>query len=330
MARAAPPATGRSSVAAQTAPAQLPDKPLTAAEIDAADLPVSDEVIERTLTTSGERVRGPDEVANIDLDTGHVYSLREFAGNDAGQALDATLTNLTGPSPGLRGFGLVVQPVVASAWDEEHSPEVLRALWSNTPAYGVGSYLDAIGDLPRTFRFRTDEGTAGILQITEIIKEEDGDPNGLRIRYKVLARGEGRTVEEQTAPPEPRPEAEQRRSRVIRELVILAIIHQQRTGDWPADLEALKQFAGDDWPADVPATVLYVRPQPPDPKDMQGELPILFESNRLTKADGDEGEAFAVVGWESGGTSVVRDSDTFADFLKRAGVVPPTTRPTQE
>jgi hypothetical protein len=57
-----------------------------------------------------------------------VYSLRESGPDDAGRALDATLTNLTGSLPSLRGFALVVQPVVASTWDEKYSPEVLRSL----------------------------------------------------------------------------------------------------------------------------------------------------------------------------------------------------------
>ena len=321
---AAPPA------APQPAPQQPTTKPMTAAEIDAAVLPVSDEVIQRTLTARAGQFRGPDDLSYLDLDTGHAYSVNEFGAKDAGQALDATLTNLSGQSPGLRGLGLAVQPVVASAWDEKHSPERMRALWTLTPAYGSGSYMDAIGKLPRTFMFRTDQGSAGVLQITELLHDAQGEPIGLRLRYRILARGEGRTVQERTAPAPPLPEAHQKRMWVVHQVLDLVVLHKQQSGDWPADLEALKQFAGDKWPADVPPTLVYARPRPIDPKNVQGEQPLVFESTRLTKPGASGGDEVVFYGSESGGIGTIRDPEKLAEMLKRASIEPPATQPSQD
>lgn len=315
-------------VAPQKAPASQPTtKPLTAAEIDAAVLPVSDEVIERTLIV-GRKGEG-----EIDLDTGTTYGPKHFDGeNMIDQAIDAT-ASMSYPTPGLRGIGLIAKPVLNDLWEKGPSSEEIRRLWFNTPGGGEGEWIDAIGQLPRSFLYRTDEGAAGILQVVEVLEDDDQQAAGIWLRYKVLARGDGRTLREQAANVAKKswPDAASKRSGPIMKAMIQVhsyrMKHDMWPDRWPEDLRVVQEFAGDEWPAEFPATAVYAPPRL-DPRAPRGVLPVIFEAIRLPPPDGAE-NSFVIVGMEDGSARMVADLEELAGLLRRAGIEPPATQPAQ-
>ena len=319
----APAATSRAATIPTTAPAAAPATyPLAdAAAIDAANLLPSDRVHERTLVASDA------DKERIDLDTGRTYGREDWM-QASDQTVDAVISRdpLT---PGVRGLALVVRPVAVAAWDLKVAAPEVGELWKRRPAYGEGEYLDALGDLPRTYLFRTEEGAGGVLQILARINGKDGEPDGIKLRYKVLVRGEGRTAVEQaesmTRPARTFPGetgARQRLGGSIRAALQAMQQYGLDQGDdqFPPDLATVEKLAGGDWPKDLPETLVYVRPTYDPASPRARGLPVLFEQTALPPATADDPAPGVVVGFEDGSTRVITDAAELAKLLRAAGL----------
>ena len=128
----------------------------------------------------------------IDLDTGRLFSLGgSFPGQTdadamawiARQGIDAGAETAV-RGPGLYGLDMVVIPRAAEVWEEAALHGIQDDLESGKSGSPV--MMSALGELPRTYAFRTREGSMGILQITELINQP---PRHINIRYKLLAHG---------------------------------------------------------------------------------------------------------------------------------------------
>ena len=276
--------------AAATQPATQPttqDALAAAAAIDAANLPPSEEVIERVLV--------PSEQGNheIDLDTGRSYGPEDYSDEDQVffQGVDLILSR-SPLTPGLRGLRMTGKPVVADAWNLKPAASELGDLWGR-PTGGQEVLFDAIGELPRSFLFRTHQGAGGVLQIVERISNAEGEPDSIRFRYKLLVRGEGTSVAEQIEAqqeamarqgmPEEWTDDEKWRASAMREALQQMMLHaiEGGRGQWPDDIEAAREFAGDRWPDALPETLLYVQPEADPGFPQSPHRPVLFERNRV-------------------------------------------------
>lgn len=309
---------------AATAPtALLPQDPVgpTAEEIDAANLPPDGAVVERTLRRNG--------MAHLDLDTGRVFYADDFDVRDqaAVRVINSAVDvyNYTSDvSPGLGVVDLAAVPVVASVWQAHPPPtESIASLWraAELASNASGSTLDAVGSLPRTFLFRTDEGAGGILQIIRL-----GDDGALDLRYRILVRGEGRTIVSQTGPRHPTDPtgvdaAVEARLRAIRLVSTYAVHHKLDRDVWPEDFETIREFAeGEMWPESLPPTLTYAAPEADPTAPRIGPTPILFESVALPPATREQPEPFVVVGYDDASARVVRDADELARLLQPVGL----------
>lgn len=291
-----------------------------AAAIDAANLPPSEEVIERVLVPVGQTGE-----SRIDLDTGQTYGEDDLDSPGVLEAVDA-LAWVSDPTPGLLGsMGLIATPVANAVWEEPPAREEMRRFWYQEPGGGV--VLDALGELPRTFLFRTEEGAGGILQIMDFTKDAEGSRTGIRLRYKVLVRGEGETVADQVDPSERDAgwtEESTRRASAIR-IALQAIFRSQPdTGEWPADLEAAKAAAGGEWPEgewppNLPDTLVYVPPAV-EPDFPQGPRPVLFEATEIPEPTAENPDPSVIIGWENGSATIVRDPEELNELLEDAGI----------
>ena len=286
----------------------------------AGDLAIG-QVVERTLRDDA------DGTQRVDLDTGRVYAGTEALPPEQVGLIDAVPV-LEGETIGLGGLRMAVQPVRSDLFDADPPPTQLVAdLWRHSPTPNV--YLDALGGLPRTFAFRTHDGTGGLLQITGL--GGDPRPESIAFRYKVLANGEAAPA------PRPTPQAEvggvdvpavltedqQRRASRIR-LALQAVLQQviAEGEEWPADLAAARRVAGDDWPAGLPQTLVYARPERDPASPVVGVLPVLFEATEFPEDDGNpyEPRPVVIVGFDDGSAFPVRDAAELDRLLERAGL----------
>ena len=83
---------------------------------------------------------------------------------------------------GLWGEQIFVLPLPKEAFDRDTPATLLRGLEKANPA--TLAVMTAIGDLPRTYLFKTQQGGAGLLQILEVQREQK--PHYLKIRYKMV------------------------------------------------------------------------------------------------------------------------------------------------
>ena len=140
-------------------------------------------VMERLVNDDGE---GKDCL--IDLDTGRLYSPpRHVKGRDKlgawfrEKGIDAGAeTNPAGA--GLWGLEMVVIPVASKLWDEDPLLGIRDDLERGKP--GTPAVMSALGNLPRTYVFKTREGGIGVLQVLEV--RNDVRPRHIKIRYKML------------------------------------------------------------------------------------------------------------------------------------------------
>jgi hypothetical protein len=144
-------------------------------------------VIERTVKALQEK---KDYL--IDLDTGKLGSLAdgvEVEGNTAvigwmrENRFDA-LAESRPKSAGLWGVDMAVIPVASERWEGIPPSELAEEL--STAKAVLSAKMDAEGELPETYLFRTGEGGMGVLQILE--RQIDTRPRHFKIRYKMLQR----------------------------------------------------------------------------------------------------------------------------------------------
>jgi hypothetical protein len=179
--------------------------------------------------------------------------------------------------------------------------------------------------------FRTHAGGGGVLQIVERIENDGDKPDSIRLRYKILVRGEGRSVEQQIRDqqesqarglPEGWTEEKKRRATSIRRALQSMFLYtiDVGQGQWPADLEAAKAFAGEKWPEGLPETLVYVQPKRDPDFPQQGPRPVLFEVTELPEPSDDNPDPSVIVGWENGSATIVHDAEELNELLDKAGV----------
>ena len=83
---------------------------------------------------------------------------------------------------GLWGEQMVVIPVANEGFDRMRPSSFRELLQQATPA--TPAVMTAIGELPKTYVFKTREGGTGLLQILEILNKQK--PNYIKIRYKMV------------------------------------------------------------------------------------------------------------------------------------------------
>ncbi len=291
-----------------------------ATAIDAAALPVGGDVIERTLSAK------EDGEISLDIDTGTTYAGDDFVTpgglfirHEVLESVDANL--FADPTPGLRGQGLAVRPVVPDMWDQDPPPiALIGSLWHEQVRIdgGGSAWLDAIGDLPRTFLFRTDEGSGGVLQIVR--RHDDGS---LDVRYRILLRGEGRTVVSQVAkrrgdwydPNDP----VEARMLAIGQVGQYTVHLKVDNGRWPESITQIRESVGSDpWPEELPETLTFVAPVRDPNAPRIGTLPMLFETVNLT--DEQLATGGVMVGFDDNHVEHITDREQFYALLKRAGL----------
>ncbi len=308
--------------AAVTPPATRPSAVELARQVDASPLPADGEIIERTLE---------DHRDTLDLDIGRVYrrdkNLDEALDLVAGFSCDVTLS-YDPLAPGLQGE-LKVKPVVAAAFDlPPASPEVAE-LWEAPMTQGW-TMLDAVSELPRTFLFRTRNGAGGVLQIVELLDPAEDleitvgfEQPGVRLRYRILTRGEGDDVAERVARfvkndggwGGDKADEHYAVAAALRQAMQGVVQYQIDNNDQPpADLDVLREIHGDHFP-DLPETTLYVPPVRDPASPREGMPVVLFEK---TKAEPDEK---VVVAYADGSATLVR-GDELPALLERVGVKP--------
>lgn len=140
-------------------------------------------VIERVLNDDDEKTD-----IFIDFDTGKLTSRPEFQpkGWDEvlawirGEGIDA-MCALNPEVWTVSGLDMAVAPVPARRWDVMSAGDVRQAFTWVEP--GSVAFMDAKGDLPLTYVFKTREGGMGILQILEVRQTA---PRGVKVRYKMV------------------------------------------------------------------------------------------------------------------------------------------------
>ena len=141
-------------------------------------------VIERTVegAVSGKSA--------IDLDSGTLHrgpdGLKDAkALHDWMQATGVDALGMVGaPTRGLSGFDMVAMAVKSDQWEVSIS-ELEQTLAMGKP--GTPAEMSGKGELPATYLFKTREGGMGVLQIVGFTN----NPPGVKIRYKLVQRGEG-------------------------------------------------------------------------------------------------------------------------------------------
>ncbi|UCD27939.1 MAG: carboxypeptidase regulatory-like domain-containing protein [Planctomycetota bacterium] len=166
---------------------KLPDSP-EAEKLNETEATESNQfgpVFERVVNADSERT-----YCVIDFDTGKLSSPPKNpeggfpawfkkTGIDAGCTTEST-------SPGLWGFDMVVIPTSADAWDTNRDTDISLTLQHHlsTGTPGTPAVMSASDPLPKTYLFKTREGTMGILQILKV--QNDKSPKHIKIRYKTL------------------------------------------------------------------------------------------------------------------------------------------------
>ena len=298
-----------------TRPAANPPAEAKNATVSPKPVAVGD-VIERTLRDDREGTQ------QIDLDTGRVFAGDVELAVEEANLIDAVPV-LEGETVGLGSLRMTAQPVRNDLFDADPPPAQLVAdLWRRQLSANV--YLDALGGLPRTFAFRTHDGTGGLLQITAL---GDGDrPESITFRYKVLAKGEAAPTPKRTPQIQvggvdvaaALTEEQQRRASLIRlalQTMLQRVIVEGE--DWPADLKAARRIAGDDWPPGLPDTLAYARPERDPAAPVVGVLPVLFERTTFP----DNASPVVLVGFDDGSAFPVRDAGELRRLLDLAGTV---------
>jgi len=148
-----------------------------------------------------DAILGDESLA--DLDAGRTLTPPEHLRADQGQAIGWGIMNgadvlcqIASDVRGLLGFGVSAVPVANKSWDVAPASLLRELARTRSPATAV-SVMTVWAGVPSTFAIRTQKGSVGILQITEIVDE----PIGVRIRYKMLQQTGKTAVEVQ----KPRP-----------------------------------------------------------------------------------------------------------------------------
>jgi len=144
-------------------------------------------VIERTVYDDGV---GREFM--IDLDTGKLFTpdvtraqmaKQDFRDWLAEQGFDAGAETAARRS-GLYGGDMVVIPMATERWEKVSLAGIRDDIARGKP--GTPAVMSALGELPRTYAFKTREGSIGVLQILEVVNKR---PRHLKIRYKLLKHG---------------------------------------------------------------------------------------------------------------------------------------------
>ncbi|KPK86137.1 MAG: hypothetical protein AMJ81_02045 [Phycisphaerae bacterium SM23_33] len=139
----------------------------------------------------------------IDLDAGKLFTPPKGLGGGKDQALawmaaqgidGGAETNAAGP--GLWGVDMVVIPLAGPKWESLDLTGIRDDLSEGKP--GTPAVMSALGELPRSYAFKTREGSIGVLQILQLVNEP---PRHIKIRYKLLQHGTSAA-----APTQPFPE----------------------------------------------------------------------------------------------------------------------------
>ncbi|KPK84401.1 MAG: hypothetical protein AMJ81_05740 [Phycisphaerae bacterium SM23_33] len=150
----------------------------------AAYLPLG-KPVERTVYGEGSKDLG------IDLDTGKLFTStarvqdmdtkREFRDWLARHGFDL-LADTSAEAPGLYGGDMIVIPMATARWEKVTLDDIRSDIAGRKPTSPV--VMGAKGELPRTYAFKTREGSVGVLQILEIGEKP---LRHIKIRYKLLA-----------------------------------------------------------------------------------------------------------------------------------------------
>lgn len=156
-------------------------QPAKSTPVPADFLPLNT-VVERTVYDDGV---GKDFI--IDFDTGKLYTPTEEdkkakikpqdlwnRGFDAGAE-----TAVTGP--GLYCGDMIVIPLANERWEKVSLDGIRDDIAMGKP--GTPVVMSALGPLPRSYIFKTREGSIGALQILELVNDT---PRHIKIRYKLL------------------------------------------------------------------------------------------------------------------------------------------------
>ena len=252
----------------------------------------------------------PDEPTFLDLDTGGTLTNNELNERPGRPAAEMDVAHFSGgPEPALGGMTLAARPVESRLWDAAGEAEA-RAMWQEELGQPKLAY---VGELPRTFLFRTKGGAAGVLQIVRVDEWPDGE-RAATLRYKLLARGEA-APEPLDVPGNGLTADENRRSRAMLNAGLAIGHYRDKHGEWPARLADALAEHGEE--LDVPETTVYARP-PEDSQWPVDQLPVLFE--RTSVADGP-----VVIATASPGAWIVNTQAELNEMLERAGV--PITDP---
>ncbi|MCK4626796.1 MAG: tetratricopeptide repeat protein, partial [Phycisphaerae bacterium] len=127
----------------------------------------------------------------IDIDTGKVFGPRALKGMAKGKVfaqcakmgIDAGAeTSRSGP--GLWGIDMIVIPRATEPLEKIILLGITDELATGKP--GTPAVMSALGELPRTYAFKTREGSMGVLQILKVVSKK---PSHIKIRYKLLKHG---------------------------------------------------------------------------------------------------------------------------------------------
>ena len=143
-------------------------------------------VVERTVNDDGV---GTESL--IDLDTGKLFSPKgqawkayestrawfEAAGIDCGAETAVR-------APGIWGLDMIVIPMATEQWEKISLDGIRDDIERGKPGSPV--VMSALGDLPRTYAFKTREGSVGVLQILQVVNEP---PRHIKIRYELVQHG---------------------------------------------------------------------------------------------------------------------------------------------
>ncbi len=296
-----------------------------AAALDAQNLPADGFVIERTLLPQS------GDAEQLDLDTGLTFGRNRLT-NDAfdvtGEATDLWI-NWEALSPGLWGFGPEFKPAVAAAFDLEPGAEAVAELWRQR-GFDLQGFTLLADHLPQTYLFRTTHGAGGVLQIVEAIPTDVGEGDegrevmGVRLRYRILTRGEGQSVAERVdqkqmnGTPWADPDRQAIASAMRQVLMVFRQYEIDHNDELPADLETIYASA----PSlrklkNLPPTMVYVPPPPFDPKSPRATFgPVLFSADMSETSQGTP----VFVGFGDGSLRTISDPAELAEYRQEAGL----------
>jgi tetratricopeptide (TPR) repeat protein len=148
---------------------------------DPAFLPLN-RVVERTVYDDGA---GKDFI--IDFDTGALYTLTEEDKRSGirpqdlwGRGFDAG-AETAARGPGLYCGDIIVIPLASERWEQITVDGIRDDIQMGKP--GTPVVMSALPPLPRSYVFRTREGSIGALQIVDLVNTP---PRHIKIRYKLL------------------------------------------------------------------------------------------------------------------------------------------------